>query len=61
MELTKQEHDYLWSIISQTYAFADNHENADERKKMALALLRKLDENLIEYGYADQVGETEDE
>lgn len=60
MELTKQEYDYLMKLLAQTYAYADNHDNPAERKKMALALMDKLDNNLIEYGYADQVGEVDE-
>lgn len=60
MELTKQEYDYLMKLLAQTYAYADNHDDAADRKKMALSLMDKFDNNLIAYGYADQVGEVDE-
>jgi hypothetical protein len=59
MKLTKAEHDFLMTLMAQAYVFAENHSNPTERREMSQSLMTKLDENLIAYGYADQVGELE--
>lgn len=57
MKLTKDEHDFLMKLMAQTWAYADNHDNPDERRAMSQSIMDKLDDNLIRNGYADQIGE----
>jgi len=57
MELKKVEHDFLVKMMAQVWAYADNHDDAEERRELSMAIMDKLDENLVRNGYADQVGE----
>jgi hypothetical protein len=48
MKLTEQENQFVMTLMAQAWAYADNHENADERRALSMSIMDKLAEQLYE-------------
>jgi hypothetical protein len=48
MYLTEKENQFVMKMMAQAWAYADNHENADERRELSMSIMYKLAEQLVE-------------
>lgn len=48
MYLTEQENQFVMTMMAQAWAYADNHENAAERRELSMSIMDKLAEQLVE-------------
>lgn len=48
MYLTEKENQFVMTLMAQAWAYADNHENADERRELSMSIMDKLAEQLHE-------------